>query len=138
LLNAINTNAYGNAQVAAWLNDRGRLVISAKNQTATLLVSGSYAANIGFGAGNNFFSPTAASASSGGSSASSGTSAASGTSSSGSSASSSSASSSSKSASSTSAANLLRNSALALQSTGTAEILLASSGSSGTILNMLA
>ena len=143
LLNAINKNAYGNAQVAAWLDPKGKLVISGKNQTATIQVGGTYAANVGFKPGNTFFQPTAPSSSA---SATSGTSATSGSSNAGSSSSSASPSASSSSSTSVSSkgtqsastANRLKNSAAALQTTGTAEILLASRGLSGNIINLLA
>jgi hypothetical protein len=138
LLNAINQNAYGKAQVAAWLDPSGKLVITAKNQTATIQVGGAYAANVGFGISNNFFQPTVPTPASSISSASS-----SDSSSPSASAYSNSSTSGSTTASTTSAqaasTTLLRNSALALQSSGTAEILLASSGLSGSsIVNLLA
>jgi len=59
LLNAINKNVYGNAQVAAWLDSTGKLVISGENDTTMITVGGTNAANVGFGAGNTFFQPTA-------------------------------------------------------------------------------
>jgi hypothetical protein len=130
LLNAINTNAYGNAQVTAWLDTSGKLVITAKDPNASVLVAGANALNIGFGAGNDFFQPTAPKSTSTGSSSSS--------SSSPSSTSSKNSSTSTSTTSKTTTSNPLRNSALALQSAGTAEILLASSGLSGTsIVNLL-
>src|SRR6185436_13003332 len=106
LLNALNKNSFGNAQVTAWLDTSGKLVITAKNQTASILVGGAYAPNIGFGAGNNFFTPTAPTPTSTSSSSSS-----SGSSSSSSSSSTSSASSSSAAKTSTKSAstNPLRN-----------------------------
>jgi hypothetical protein len=129
LLNAINTNAFGNAQVTAWLDASGKLVITAKDPNASVLVAGANALNIGFGAGNNFFQPTTPKSTSTGSSSSS---------SSTSSTSSKSSSTSTSTTSKTTTSNPLRNSALALQSAGTAEILLASSGLSGTsIVNLL-
>jgi hypothetical protein len=138
LLNAINQNAYGKAQVSAWLDTSGKLTITAKNQTSTILVGGAYAPNIGFRAGNNFFQPTAPTPTSSSSSSSS-----SGSSSSSSSSSTSSTSSStSPSTTSTTmsaSTNPLRNSALALQSSATAEILLASNGlSGGSIVDLFA
>jgi hypothetical protein len=129
LLNAINTNAFGNAQVTAWLDTSGKMVITAKDPNASVLVAGANALNIGFGAGNNFFQPTTPKSTSTGSSSSS---------SSTSSTSSKSSSTSTSTTSKTTTSNPLRNSALALQSAGTAEILLASSGLSGTsIVNLL-
>jgi hypothetical protein len=135
LLNAINKNAYGNAQVTAWLDSTGKLVITAKNQTSSIQVGGSYAANVGFGAGNNFFQPTTPASTSASSSSSSSGSSSSSTSST--SATGSSTSSSASTSASSSGSGLL-NSALALQSTGTAETLLASSGLSGSLVNLLA
>ena len=129
LIGALNANAPGNAQITAYLNGSGNLVIASKNLTDTVSVSGDYASALGFGSNNSTFTPTApppppsaASATSGSSSTSSG--------------SSSSASSSSGSASPSS--GIARNSALALQTGGTAELLLASNGSTGTLLDMLA
>jgi hypothetical protein len=136
LLNAINKNAFGNAQVAAWLDGTGKLVITAKNQTATILVGGDNAANIGFGAGNTFFQPTAPTpASSSSSSSSSGASSASSSSTSSTGSSASSSTTSTKSAST----SPLTNSALALQTGSTAETLLASNGlSGGSIVDLFA
>jgi hypothetical protein len=129
LIGALNANAPGNAQITAYLNGSGNLVITSKNLTDTVSVSGDYASALGFSSSNSTFTPTApppppsaASATSGSSSTSSG--------------SSSSASSSSGSASPSS--GIARNSALALQTGGTAELLLASSGLTGTLLDMLA
>lgn len=142
LLNAINTtDVYGNAQVNAYLNPSGNLVITAQNTTDPVLVSGTFASNIGFGVTNDSFEPTAASSSSTsssngagstGASSGSGTPAASGTTGSTSS------SASTSGSSSTLPAASLFNSAYQLQTGGTAELLLASSGSSGTLLNLLA
>jgi hypothetical protein len=139
LLNAINTNAHGNAQVTAWLDSTGKLVVTANKQTSTISIGGAFAPNVGFGASNDLFQPTAAApAPTSGGSGSSPASSSSGTSSSASTPTSSSSSSASGSSASA-AATLLRNSALALQSSGTAEVLLASSGLSGSsIVNLLA
>jgi hypothetical protein len=143
LINAINKNVYGNAQVTAGLSASGKLTLTANNQTATIQVGGSYATNVGFGAGNNFFQPVTPTATTGSSSsASSGSSSSSSTSGSSSTTSSSSSSAtSSTSAAKTSTASAavgLLNSALQLQTGGTAEILLASSGISGSLVNLLA
>jgi hypothetical protein len=145
LINAINTNAYGNAQVTASLNASGKLVVTANNQTASIQIGGAYAGNVGFGAGNNFFQPTTPTSASGsGSSTSSGSSSSTSTSTSGSSGTKSSSSSSATSSASaaktstTSRAAGLLNSALQLQTGGTAEILLASNGISGSLVNLLA
>jgi hypothetical protein len=142
LINAINTNVYGNAQVTASLNASGKLVITANNQTASIQVGGAYAGNVGFGAGNNFFQPTTptsaggSSTSSGASSSSTGTSGGSGTT--GSSSSSATSSTSAVKTSTASSAVGLLNSALQLQTGGTAEILLASNGISGSLVNLIA
>jgi hypothetical protein len=143
LINAINKNVYGNAQVTAGLSASGKLTLTANNQTATIQVGGSYATNVGFGAGNNFFQPVTPTATTGSSSsASSGSSSSSSTSGSSSTTSSSySSATSSTSAAKTSTASAavgLLNSALQLQTGGTAEILLASSGISGSLVNLLA
>jgi hypothetical protein len=143
LINAINKNVYGNAQVTAGLSASGKLTLTANNQTATIQVGGSYATNVGFGAGNNFFQPVTPTATTGSSSsASSGSSSSSSTSGSSSTTSSSSssatASTSAAKTSTASAAVGLLNSALQLQTGGTAEILLASSGISGSLVNLLA
>jgi hypothetical protein len=57
LLQAINANDYGNAQVTASLNRSGNLVITSKNTTNLITIGGLYASNIGFGVGNNSFKP---------------------------------------------------------------------------------
>lgn len=54
LLNAINSGA---ANVQAALSG-GQIVLTATNPTAAIAVSGSGAASVGFGAGNNSFQPT--------------------------------------------------------------------------------
>ena len=123
LINAINSGAPGNAQVNAWLNGSGNLVISSLNKIDTVSVSGDYAAALGFGSTNATFAPvtpppvshpvvSSASGSSSSSSATNGT--------------------------ATAASGISKNSALALQTGGTAELLLASSGSAGSLLNILA
>lgn len=58
LLKTINTNSYGSAQVTAALNSHGNLVITSKNTTDVILVGGLYASNVGFGVGNETFKPT--------------------------------------------------------------------------------
>lgn len=124
LINAINNpNIAANAQVTATLNSSGDLVLTGKNLTDSISVGGLFASNVGFGAQNSSFQPTAPTAST---TSSSSTAAASSTSGSG-------------AATPTSLPSAVPyNSALALQSGGTAEILLASSGSSGSLLNLLA
>jgi hypothetical protein len=127
LISAINSGAPGNAQVRAWLNGRGDLVITSLNKFNTVTVSGDYAAALGFGNTNATFAPVAPppvshpvvssspSGSNAGSSATGGS-----------------------SSKSTAASGFANNSALALQTGGTAELLLARSGSAGRLLNILA
>jgi hypothetical protein len=126
LINAINSGAPGNAQVNAWLNGSGNLVISSLNKIDTVSVSGDYAAALGFGNTNATFAPVTpppvshpvVSSSSSASGSSSSSSATNGT--------------------ATAASGISKNSAFALQTGGTAELLLASSGSAGSLLNILA
>jgi hypothetical protein len=130
LIGAINSGAPGNAQVRAWLNGSGDLVITSLNKLDTVSVSGDYAAALGFGTTNATFAPvtpppvshpvvsSSTSASGSGSSSGSSSSATNGT--------------------ATAASGISKNSALALQTGGTAELLLASSGSAGSLLNILA
>jgi hypothetical protein len=130
LIGAINSGAPGNAQVSAWLNGSGNLVISSLNKIDTVSVSGDYAAALGFGSTNATFAPVtpppvshpvvSSSTSASGSSSSS------------------SSSSSTTNGTATAASGISKNSALALQTGGTAELLLASSGSAGSLLNILA
>ena len=58
LLQAINANDYGNAQVTASLGRNGNLVLTSKNTTDVVTVGGLYASNIGFGVGNTSFKAT--------------------------------------------------------------------------------
>jgi hypothetical protein len=134
LINALNTNLPGNAQVNASLNSNGNLVITAKFSKDPVVVGGTFAPSIGFGSGNNDFQPGAASNSSS-SSGSSGTSSPSTTSSSSGTTQS---TGSSSTTASTSSSGIATNSALALQTAGTAELLLASNGSTGSLVNLLA
>jgi hypothetical protein len=125
LISAINSGAPGNAQVRAWLNGSGNLVITSLNKFNTVSASGDYAAALGFGNTNATFAPvtpppvshpvvsSAPNGSTAGSSATGGS-------------------------SSKSTSGFANNSALALQTGGTAELLLASSGSAGSLLNILA
>jgi len=144
VINAINANLYGHASAAAWLNSSGQLVITGKNTTDLITIGGTYAANIGFGATNNSFAPTAPSPASSASSASSSSGTSSTSASSNSSTGSSSSGGSSGSSGSSSATTktavsaIAYNSATALLSSGTAETLLASSGLSGNLINLLA
>jgi hypothetical protein len=128
LIGAINSGAPGNAQVRAWLNGSGDLVITSLNKIDTVSVSGDYAAALGFGNTNATFAPVtpppvshpvvSSSSSANGSSASS--------------------TSSSSATGGSSSTGIANNSAFALQTGGTAELLLASSGSAGSLLNILA
>ncbi len=136
LINAINANSPGNARVQAWLNSSGDLVIASKDLTDTVTVSGDYAAALGFGSNNNTFAPTAPPPPPSGPSGTSSSSSSSSASTSSSSGSSSSASSTGGSA--TPASGIPNNSAYALQTGGTAELLLSSNGSAGSIVNLLA
>ena len=61
LLTTLNTNAPNFAQVKASLNSRGDIVLTSKNTKDQINVSGVYASNIGFAVGNRTFKPTAAS-----------------------------------------------------------------------------
>jgi hypothetical protein len=131
LIGAINSGAPGNAQARAWLNGSGDLVITSLNKFDTVTVGGDYATALGFGNTNATFAPVtpppvshpvvSSSASASGSNASS--SATGGSSSTG---------------TATAASGIANNSALALQTGSTAELLLASSGSAGSLLNILA
>jgi hypothetical protein len=77
LIGAINANVAGNAYVTASLNGKGNLVIIGKNQKESVIVGGTFASDVGFRPGNQTFQPTAGSPSSSSSSASSATSGAS-------------------------------------------------------------
>jgi len=122
LISAINSGAPGNAQVRAWLNGSGNLVITSQNKNDTVSVSGDYAAALGFGSTNATFAPTKPPPISH-PVVSSSTSATSG---------------SASKSTATPASGIASNSALALQTGGTAELLLASSGLAGSIVNILA
>jgi hypothetical protein len=122
LIGAINSGAPGNALVRAWLNGSGNLVITSQNKNDTVTVSGDYAAALGFGSTNATFAPTKPPPISHPVVASS-TSATSG---------------SASKSTATPASGISANSALALQTGGTAELLLASSGLAGSIVNILA
>jgi hypothetical protein len=61
LLSSINTTLPNYAQVTASLNSRGDIVLKSKNTKDQINVSGVYARNIGFATGNQTFKPTAAS-----------------------------------------------------------------------------
>lgn len=134
LINAINnTTQSNNAQVNAYLDTSGHLVISALNNINSVSVTGLFAQNIGFGSSNDSFSPPPPASSSSGSAAPTNAS----SSSSNTSSSSASTSTASTPATGTSSTGLL-NSSTALHSGGSAEALLAASGLSGSLVNLLA
>ena len=122
LISAINSGTPGNALVRAWLNGSGNLVITSQNKNDTVTASGDYAAALGFGSTNATFAPTKPPPISH-PVVSSSTSATSG---------------SAPKSTATPASGVSANSALALQTGGTAELLLASSGLAGSIVNILA
>jgi hypothetical protein len=138
LINAINSNAFGNANAFAYLNTSGNLVVTGTNTTDTITVGGTYAAALGFGGSNDTFAPTAGSAGVNDPNASSASGASSSAASSSSSTGSGATSSSSTSGTASKPTGIPLNSASALQTGGTAEILLAGNGSAGSILDMLA
>jgi hypothetical protein len=129
LINALNnTTKSGNAQINAYLNSTGNLVISATQPTGSLSVSGLFAQNIGFGPKNSSFAPAPAVSSTSTSSAAS---------------SSSTAASSPSTGSTTNTQPTLFNSAYALQTANTAATLLgnsidSTSSSIGSTVNLFA
>jgi len=131
LISAINSGAPGNALARAWLNGSGDLVITSQNKFDTVTVGGDYAAALGFGSANATFAPVTPSPVSHPITSSS-------TSASGSGSSSSGTSGSTSQGTTTAASGIANNSALALQTGSTAELLLASSGLAGSIVNILA
>jgi hypothetical protein len=142
LINAINAGStLGTAAVTAALAANGDLVLTGNNKTASITVGGNYAANIGFGAGHVNFQPIKPSSSSSntGSSPNASSSSSSSKASTSSSSSRQSGSTGSSTGTSTKASSgIPNNSALALLTGDTAEILLASNGLSGNIVNLLA
>jgi hypothetical protein len=125
LIGAINANVFGNAYVTAALNSSGKLVITGKNQKESISIGGTFASDIGFGAGNQQFSPTVGSSSPSSSSSSSGSSTATGG--------------SSKSTSTTlSPARAAGVAALLAAKTSSGASLLSASGAAGSLVNMLA
>lgn len=131
LLNAINLDLPTNANVTAALNATGRLTITSRDKTSAIFVggSGTDAAAIGFGAGNNTFLPKAASSSS--------TSSSSSQSSASSAAASAGSTSSSKNASKSSTAAPTYPS-LASLTGSTAASILSADGASGNLVDLLA
>lgn len=128
LIGAINANVAGNAYVTASLNGKGNLVITGKNQKESVIVGGTFASDVGFRPGNQTFQPTAGSPSLPSSPASSATSG----------------SSASTGASTSSSTGISAKTSKALQSLNNAESVttaasvLAQSGVSGTLVDMLA
>jgi hypothetical protein len=118
LIGAINANQPGNAFVTASLNAKGNLVITGTNQTENVTIGGTFAPDIGFGPGNQTFSPTQGTASSSTSSASSAT--------------------SSTSSKSTSASTSKKSvTATSQELASAAASLLGDSGAAGSLVNML-
>jgi mucin-6/19 len=116
LLSTINTNLPDNAQVTATLNNRGDIVLTSKNTSDQISVNGVYARNIGFAVGNQTFKPTPASKPP---------------------ASTASTSSSSKSSSTSSSSTAGLRTASSLNASSAAS-LLAASGASGSLVNLIA
>jgi hypothetical protein len=123
LIGAINANVAGNAYVTASLNGKGNLVITGKNQKESVTVGGTFAPDVGFPPGKQTFNPTTGSPSSSSSSASSPT--------------------SGSGASTSSSTGISSKTSKALQAVTNAETvttaasLLAQSGVSGTLVDML-
>lgn len=126
LINAINNASPGHAQAFAWVDGKGKLNVASTDTSHTITIGGTAAAALGFGTGNTVFQPATSTTNS--------TAAATGTSATGSTAQ----SSKSASTASPSPKPFAQNSAPALLTGGTAEILLASNGSAGFLVNMLA
>ena len=139
LIDALNIDLPTNAQVTASLNSEGQLVLAARNKTDLITVGGSGidATAIGFGVGNDSFSPKLPSASASSSSSSSSTSSSSGSSSSAT-ASTSSAKSSSAASAKSSKKSTTSVSSLPEEGTSTAAGILSADGVSGSLVDMLA
>lgn len=125
VMHAINSNLVGNAAVTASISSTGRLVLTSKNTTDTIMVGGLYASNIGFGVTNDTFKPTQAAANASSTASSSSTSAATSSSTSG----------SSSSTTSTTAAKSYTT--VASEMLGSAASLLSDSGVGGSLVDML-
>jgi hypothetical protein len=135
LLNAINVDLPTNANVTASLNAKGALVLTSRDDKTSIFVggSGTDAAAIGFGLGNNTFLPkTAAPSSATSSVASSSSSSASG------SATGSSASNSSSSSKSAATKSTQSYTTLAAEIASSAATMLSDSGVGGSLVDMLA
>jgi hypothetical protein len=129
LINAINSASPGHAQAFAWVDAKGKLNVAATDTSHTITIGGTAAAALGFGTGNTYFQPATNSASG------TTTAAASSTSATGSNS-----SQSGSGATTASRTNSLfaQNSSTNLLTGGTAETLLASNGSAGFLVNLLA
>jgi len=123
LVGAINANIAGNAYVTASLNSTGKLVITGKNQKESINIGGTFASAIGFGSGNQNFSPTAGSPSSSSSASSSNAT---------------SSSSTSSSSTTLSPARAAGVAALLAAKSSSGTSLLSASGVAGSLVNMLA
>ncbi len=133
LIAGINKIAYGHAQVTASLDSTGHLVLVGNNVQVSITVGGIFASNIGFGAKNSSFQPRAPSSSAASTSSTSSSSTAA-SSTGGASA----PTGSSTGASTTQPGAVFFNSSYALNTGGTAETLLASTGLSGSLVNLVA
>ena len=116
LISALNTNLPANAPVTASINSQGRLVITSKNTTDQISISGVFASNLGYAVGNQNFKPTQAKAP---------------------------APAASTSSSSTKSSTTIKGTGASVPSSftlsaGSAETLLASSGANGSLVNLLA
>jgi hypothetical protein len=135
LINAINNpNVATNAQVTASLDSSGHLVLTGANDKDSVSVGGVFASDVGFGGKNDSFQPTAPTTNSSTASAASSSSSTAASSTSGASSS----TGSSITTPSSAPAAVLFNSSYALQTGGTAETLLASTGQVGSLLNRFA
>lgn len=128
LIRGINGASPGHANAFAWLDGNGKLHVALKDTTHTLTIGGTVAAAVGFGAGNNTFQPSVSATSATAPAATGSTSAAT----------SSGKNSKTAPAASPSPKPFAQNSAPALLTGGTAETLLASNGSAGFLVNLLA
>ena len=126
LINAINNASPGHAQAFAWVDAKGKLDVAATDTSHTITIGGTAAAALGFGAGNTVFQPATSTTNT--------TAAATGTST----AASSTQGSNTAPAASPSPKPFAQNSSANLLTGGTAEILLASNGSAGFLVNLLA
>jgi hypothetical protein len=118
LIKAINRASPGHAKAFAWLDGSGKLNIAATDTTHSIMIGGTGAAELGFGAGHTGFTPSASATSAADTGTNSQT--------------------TNAAAVRTSNGPSVQNSSTALLTGGTAEILLASNGSAGSLLNMLA